>query len=107
MTTKQQEIEPKGFTYGVAPGVYVPADFPDIIRRFDLHARYRRPAFTARGERIRDAGGAPVWDESVVPCRDHWRTVEKGFELVGPFTDAPAELCQQLKADPRTARLVA
>ena len=107
MTTKTQQTGQQGFTYGVAPGVHVPADFPQIIRQFDVHARYRRPSFDSQGNRRRDAQGHPAWDESVVPCRDHFRTVEKGFEFLGPFIDAPEDLRRQLDADPRSASLVA
>ena len=96
---------PKLFTYGIAPGVFMPLDFPQWIRRFDVHAVYRRPSFDTQGNRLRDVQGRPAWDESVVPCRDHFRAVEKGFEFVGPFVDAPDELRELLEAANATGLL--
>ena len=52
---------PKCFTYGIAPGVFMPIDFPQWIRRFDVHAVYRRPSFDKQGNRNRDAEGKPAW----------------------------------------------
>lgn len=96
----------RSFTYGIAPGVFMPLDFPQWIRRFDLHAVYRRPSFDSQGTRLRDADGRPAWDMSAPPCRDHFRHAEKGFEFVGPFVDAPDELRVILAATDETRALL-
>ncbi len=96
----------RSFTYGIAPGVYVPADFPMLVRRYDVHAVYRRPSFDTRGNRNRDAEGKPAWDTSALPCSDHFRHAEKGFEFVGPFVDCPDELRVILAATDETRAIL-
>ena len=82
----------KLFEYGIASGVKVPADFPQLISTYDFHALYRRPSFSVTGERLRDADGNPLWDTTTPPVSAHFREVLKGFEFVGLADDAPAEV---------------
>jgi hypothetical protein len=58
MTKRSKQV----FEFGVAPGVKVPAEFPRLIDTYDFHAQYRRPAFSAVGERLKDADGNLLWD---------------------------------------------
>ena len=102
-----KQKQPKGFTYAIAAHMgELPPEFPTWIRRYDVHASFRRPSFDASGNRRKDEEGRPTWDTSTMPVRDLFRYAERGWELDGPFTDAPQELVDILKADARGASLL-
>ena len=97
------------FTYGVAPGYPVPADFPQLTKQFGFHAVYRRPAFGSTGKRLTDDKGKPAWDTLTTTTRDHFRSAEQGFELAALSGDAPAEVraafaAAATEAEPSTSK---
>ena len=98
---------PRGFTYAVAPHMSpLPAAFPLLAKKFDVHLKMRRPSFAVDGTRNRDDQGRPTWDENTVPARDLMRYGERGWQVSGPIVDCPAALRALLLADPNGASLL-